>query len=60
MTMENHSLLTHSSRRGFLKRAGLGCGSLALTSLLHQEGIIKAAESNNPLAAKNPHFNPKA
>lgn len=58
--MENHSLLTHSSRRGFLKRAGLGCGSLALTSLLHQEGIIKAAESNNPLAAKNPHFNPKA
>ena len=28
------------ARRAFLKRAGLGCGSLALTSLLGDEGLV--------------------
>lgn len=38
----------------------MGFGSLALTDLLHQEGIIQAAESNNPLAERSSHFKPKA
>ncbi|MDA0837958.1 MAG: DUF1501 domain-containing protein [Planctomycetota bacterium] len=50
-----------ASRREFLERVGLGCGSLALTSLLHQEGVIASAPVLvNPLAAKSPHFAPKA
>ena len=32
------------SRRAFLKNAGLGCGSLAMTSLLNDEGILSKAE----------------
>ena len=45
------------SRRNFLEKAGLGCGSLALTSLLHQEGVIA---SENPLSSGVPEFRPKA
>jgi hypothetical protein len=49
------------SRRNFLEKAGLGCGSLALTSLLHQQGIISAApKPQNPLASAAPEFAPKA
>ena len=32
--------LFYNSRRDFLQKAGLGCGSLALTKLLSEEGII--------------------
>lgn len=49
-----------ASRRQFLERAGLGCGSLALTSLLHQEGIVRANTSTNPLAPRPAHFAGKA
>ena len=45
--------LTLPSRRRFLQQAGLGCGSLALTWLLHREGLLAAP---SPLAAKEPHF----
>ncbi len=31
--------MSSNSRRHFLQHAGLGCGSLALTNLLHQQGI---------------------
>jgi hypothetical protein len=50
------------SRRDFLERAGLGCGSLALTSLLASEGIVIGApnETSNPLAARSSHFDPQA
>ena len=49
------------TRREFLQRAGLGCGALALTSLLHEEGIVTAeSSSTNPLAARRSHFQPKA
>ena len=49
------------NRREFLKKAGLGCGSLALTSLLHQEGVIAATSSaSNPLTERASHFEPKA
>ena len=49
------------NRREFLKHAGLGCGSLALTSLLHQEGVIASTPStSNPLAPRSSHFAPRA
>ncbi|MFT5467614.1 MAG: hypothetical protein ACI8UO_002720 [Verrucomicrobiales bacterium] len=48
------------SRRSFLQNAGLGCGSLALTNLLHQEGLIAAEKPQNPLASAAPEFAPKA
>src|SRR6202162_2532004 len=38
------------SRRRFLQEAGLGFGSLALASLLHQEA------GGNPLDTRPPHF----
>ena len=44
------------SRRRFLQRAGLGLGSVALGSMLHDA----AAAPVNPLAARPPLFTPKA
>ena len=41
------------SRRELLCRCGLGIGALGLADLF-------AAEASSPLAAKNPHFKPKA
>ena len=59
--MRHHLLNSLTSRRDFLQRAGLGCGSLALTSLLHQEGVVAATPSaTNPLAARPAQFTPKA
>ncbi|MCH7726012.1 MAG: DUF1501 domain-containing protein, partial [Planctomycetes bacterium] len=49
-----------TSRREFLQRVGLGCGSLALTALLQDEGIVAGETSTNPLAAKPSHFDAKA
>src|SRR5688572_12394212 len=55
-------------RREFLARAGGGIGSLALMSLLQQDGAlagpnphapIQVASAGNPLAAKMPHYMPK-
>ncbi|SVC15321.1 uncharacterized protein METZ01_LOCUS268175, partial [marine metagenome] len=49
------------SRRAFLERAGLGCGSLALAKLLGEQGILRAAPSTtNPLASRHSHDTPKA
>ena len=58
--MNHHSCSRSASRRDFLQRAGLGFGSVALTGLLHQEGIVAAPVSNNPLAEKPSRFAPKA
>jgi hypothetical protein len=52
-----------SSRRDFLFRSGMGFGSVALASLLAQDGLLpraKAAQPINPLAPKAPDFEPKA
>jgi hypothetical protein len=46
-----------ASRRDFLFRAGGGLGGIALSWLLSREA---AAASTNPLAARKPHFAPKA
>ncbi|HBM77690.1 MAG TPA: DUF1501 domain-containing protein [Verrucomicrobiales bacterium] len=52
----------YDSRRNFLQKAGLGCGSLALTKLLTEEGLLgqTAVESGSPVAGPGPHFAPKA
>ncbi len=48
------------SRREFLTRSGQGCGLLALSSLLAQQGLVAPAEAGsesvNPLASRQPHF----
>src|SRR5207247_1182433 len=48
-------LATHS-RRQFFRRSGLTLGSAALASLLREN----LGAATNPLAAKAPHFAPKA
>ncbi len=50
------------ARRAFLKQAGLGCGSLALTSLLSDEGLLSSAQAADAgsLQPKAPHFPAKA
>jgi hypothetical protein len=45
------------TRRWFFEQCGVGLGSVALGHLLAREGYAAAA---NPLAAKSPHFAPKA
>ncbi|MGY8730695.1 MAG: DUF1501 domain-containing protein [Pirellulales bacterium] len=51
------------SRRSFLRNAGLGCGSLALTKLLIDEGLLStasAAEIPRLNHTQKRHFAPKA
>lgn len=49
------------SRREFLTRAGAGFGSLALLSLLEQDGLAAEPDGTiRPLSAKEPHFPAKA
>lgn len=52
---------SHLARRWFLKRCGIGLGTIAASSLLHQELMANVAteQSSNPLAPKQPHFAPK-
>jgi Protein of unknown function (DUF1501) len=47
------------SRRNFLATSASGIGTLALASLLRDEGLL-AADARDPLAPKRPHFAPKA
>jgi hypothetical protein len=47
------------SRRDFLATSASGIGTLALASLLRDDGLL-AAEEANPLAPRPPHFAPKA
>lgn len=50
------------ARRSFLASSASGLGSLALLSLLQQEGLLAAedAPGANPLAPKSAHFAPRA
>jgi hypothetical protein len=47
------------SRRDFLATSASGIGTLALASLLKDEGLL-AAESAEPMTPRAPHFAPKA
>src|SRR5204862_1500728 len=46
-------------RLNFLPTTASGIGTLALASLLRDQGLL-AADAVNPLAPKAPHFAPKA
>jgi uncharacterized protein (DUF1501 family) len=52
------------SRRNFLATSASGIGTLALACLLKEEGLLAAesglTDSAHPLAARSPHFAPKA
>ncbi len=49
------------SRRELLSRCGLGVGALGLASLLRGEADASAAANSSPLmAARQPHFRPRA
>ncbi|QVL33241.1 DUF1501 domain-containing protein [Telmatocola sphagniphila] len=48
------------SRRELLARCGGGLGSIALASLLNDQGLLAEEKSLNPLAPKKPHFQAKA
>jgi hypothetical protein len=57
-------------RRSFLRHTGTGLGGIALTTLLAEQGLLAAEKDRspirpkispeNPLAARSPHFSPKA
>ena len=51
------------SRRDFLKQSGLGCGALALTSLLKEEGLLSPSQAAEPMRLMQPrpsHWAPRA
>jgi hypothetical protein len=50
------------NRRDFLCQAGAGFGSIALTALLAEDGLLAAENATpaDPLAPREPHFGPKA
>ncbi|MEI6239912.1 MAG: DUF1501 domain-containing protein [Planctomycetia bacterium] len=48
------------TRREVLSRAGMGIGGVALATLFHDVGLAGGSPSGSPLAAKQPHFAPKA
>ena len=52
----------YNSRRDFLQKAGLGCGSLALTKLLAEEGLLGQTipGTASSTAIPGPHFAPRA
>ncbi len=51
------------NRRQLLARSGAGAGLIGLTSLLGSEGLLQGGDalgSTDPLAPRQPHFEPKA
>ena len=48
------------SRRQLLQRSGMGLGSLAVAECLGVRGVQAEVASQSPLAARAPHFAPKA
>ena len=48
------------TRRDLLTRTGLGLGGLGLATLLHEVGLAGDALADSPLAARQPHFAPRA
>jgi hypothetical protein len=54
---EEHAL---RCRRNFLATSASGIGLVALASLLREEGLLASTPGTNPLAARAPHFAPKA
>jgi hypothetical protein len=57
MAASTFPLLT---RRQMLAQSGLGLGSLALTYLLHTDGLRASESPDTGLAPRPPHFHPRA
>lgn len=59
-----HNNFCGRTRREFLWQTGAGFGAVALADMLSRDGFFSSAHaadtSTNPLAAKPPHFAPKA
>jgi len=49
-----------ASRRNFLRTGGLSLGNIALLGLLGDKTVRSARAASDPLAAKKPHFAPRA
>src|SRR5262245_28530720 len=52
-----------TTRRAFLRHAGFGFGTIALTALLHEQGLVEASEpalALDPMAPRQPHFRSSA
>ena len=51
-----------ATRREFLRRSGIGLGTLALAGVMTDDtsSRLQAAANSNPMAPKPPHFAPKA
>ncbi|MFA6545917.1 MAG: DUF1501 domain-containing protein, partial [Limisphaerales bacterium] len=60
--MNSHLLkLEHQTRRTFLRNAGqFSLGAIAMESLLGSPALAAGRDSSRPLAARAPHFAPKA
>jgi hypothetical protein len=52
--------LQTQTRRNFLRQAAVGMGGIALSTLLHRDGLAEPLAVENPLASRPPHFAPKA
>jgi hypothetical protein len=48
------------NRRDLLRRCGMGMGTLGLTALLGESGLLASEKAINPLTPKQPHFPGKA
>src|SRR5207248_1964829 len=48
------------NRRQFFTRTGSGLAGIALAQMLHEDGLLAATASNDPLAPKQPHYTPTA
>ena len=55
------SAIRTATRRHFFRDCGVGVGTMALSALLAQDGLAAPKiDPANPLAAREPHFAPKA
>ena len=54
------SIQLPATRRDFLKRSGVGMGTLGLAGILSDETSSLQAANTNPMAPKKPHFPGKA
>ena len=52
--------LQHRTRRHFLTESAAGLGAIALSALLGRNALAAPVAATNPLAARLPHFAPKA
>jgi hypothetical protein len=60
--MDHANLLLRRTRRHFFRECGVGLGAMALAHLLggHARTSTRPAAIRNPLAPRQPHFEPKA